>query len=47
MNGNRRGQTLRRYSAAGDCRSAFRGINTPSTRNINFGIRLACTAGLQ
>ena len=33
--------------AAGICRPAYRNDSTPSIRYLNFGFRLACTAGLQ
>lgn len=34
-------------NAAGNCRPACRSYGTPSTRLVNGGFRLACTAGLQ
>jgi len=35
------------YSAAGNCRPAYRGSSTPSTRADSISFRVACTAGLQ
>ena len=35
------------YSAAGNCRPAYRGSSTPSTRADSISFRIACTAGLQ
>ena len=34
-------------SAAGDCRAAFRRDDSPTSRGINLGFRVVCTAGLQ